>query len=59
MSAVIFLSLALAISCLGSIVVYLRNRTPTSLDSGIDNFRREMQALAPRGEDDGRRSRRP
>jgi hypothetical protein len=29
-------------------VLYLRNRPPTSLDASIDNFRREMQALAPR-----------
>jgi hypothetical protein len=55
-SAVVFLLIALIISLVGSMVLYLRNRTPTSLDSGIDGFRREMEALAPR-DDDRRRSR--
>jgi hypothetical protein len=45
-----FLLLAVVISVVGSLVLYMRSRTPTSLDSGIDNFRREMQALAPRDE---------
>jgi len=39
---------AVVISAVGLTVLYLRNRPPTSLDSSIDNFRREMQALAPR-----------
>jgi hypothetical protein len=58
-SAVVFLLIALVISVVGTMVVVVRNRTPRSLDSGIDDFRREMQALAPRGGDghDGRRSR--
>lgn len=50
MNAVAFLMLALVISVAGSTVLYLRNRAPSSLESGIDNFRREMQALAPRDE---------
>jgi hypothetical protein len=48
--AVAFLMIAVVISVVGSLVLYLRNRTPSSLESGIDNFRREMQALAPRDE---------
>ena len=50
MGALAFLLIALVISVVGSTVLYLRNRTPSSLESGIDNFRREMQALAPRDE---------
>ncbi len=50
MGAVAFLMIALVISVVGSTVLYLRNRSPSSLESGIDNFRREMQALAPRDE---------
>ncbi|MBN2624999.1 MAG: hypothetical protein JXA83_16590 [Acidimicrobiales bacterium] len=50
MSAVAFLMIAVVIAVGGSIVLYLRSRTPSSLDSGIDTFRREMQALAPREE---------
>jgi hypothetical protein len=29
------------------VVVWWRNRKPTSLQSGVDSFRREMQALSP------------
>ena len=50
MGAVAFLMIAVVISVVGSTVLYLRSRTPSSLDSGIENFRREMQALAPRDE---------
>lgn len=50
MNAVAFLLLAVVISAAGSTVLYLRNRAPSSLESGIDTFRREMQALAPRDE---------
>ena len=50
MSPVAFLLLAVVISVVGSAVLYLRSRTPTSLEAGIDNFQREMQALAPRDE---------
>jgi len=42
--------IAVVISVVGGLVLYLRNRTPSSLESGIDNFRREMEALAPRDE---------
>jgi hypothetical protein len=55
MSAVVFLLMALVISCVGTMVVVVRNRTPSRLDTGIDDFRREMQALAPRGGNDRRR----
>jgi hypothetical protein len=50
MGAVAFLMIAVVITAVGSGILYLRNRTPSSLEAGIDNFRREMQALAPRDE---------
>jgi hypothetical protein len=53
MSAVVFLLLAVVIIVVGSVVVYLRQRTPSSLESGIDDFKREMQALAVRDGDQG------
>lgn len=58
MSAVVFLMIAVVISVVGTLVLYVRNRTrtPRSVDAGIDDFRREMQALAPRP-GDGRRRR--
>lgn len=48
MAAVAFLLLAVVIAAVGVTVLYLRNRPPTSFDASIDNFRREMEALAPR-----------
>ena len=51
MSPVAFLMLAVVIIVVGCGILYLRNRTPTSYESSVDNFRREMQALAPRDEE--------
>jgi hypothetical protein len=48
---VAFLMIAVVISVVGCGILYLRNRAPSSLEAGIDNFRREMQALAPRDEE--------
>ena len=48
MTAVAFLGLALAISLLGTLVLWLRHRQrPRGVASGIDEFSREMRALAP------------
>ncbi|HEX5367747.1 MAG TPA: hypothetical protein VFW63_13920 [Acidimicrobiales bacterium] len=47
-NAIAFLMIAVVISVVGSTVLYLRSRAPSSLEAGIDTFRREMQALAPR-----------
>jgi hypothetical protein len=46
-SALVFLLFAVGVSLLGSAVLVLRQRKPTSLHSSIDDFKREMQALAP------------
>lgn len=45
-----FLMIAVVISVVGSTVLYLRSRSPSSLDAGIVEFQREMRALAPRDE---------
>lgn len=52
MSAVVFLLIALAISAVGTGWLYMRSRSPSpsAYDAGIEDFRREMQALAPRDE---------
>jgi len=47
-SAAFFLLLAAAISVVGCLVVYARQRTPSSVESGVDSFRRGMDALAER-----------
>jgi hypothetical protein len=59
MSAPYFLLLAVAISVIGCVVVYLRQRTPRSVESGIDTFKREMEALATRPGPDLDRDRPP
>lgn len=46
MNAIVFLLLALVVASLGSAAVYLRQRQPASVESGIDSFRRGMRALA-------------
>jgi hypothetical protein len=52
MGSAVYLLIAVIVTFVGSIVVYLVNRTSTSVESGIDDFRREMQALAPQSDDD-------
>ena len=47
MTGLAFLLVALMLSVLGSFVLWLRYRKPTSISHAIDSFRREMQALAP------------
>ena len=47
MSGLAFLLIALVISVIGSLILWLRSRRPRGVTSAIDEFRREMQALAP------------
>ena len=47
MSGLSFLFIALVLSVVGSMAIWVRHRPPTSLDHAVDEFRREMQALAP------------
>jgi hypothetical protein len=47
MSALVFLGVALLVSLIGIGIMALRARQPTSLESGIDAFKREMNALSP------------
>lgn len=65
MSALLYLGVAVLISAVGILVLWLRNRKPTSLESGIDQFREGLRALAPeqidrergpQGEKGGRRT---
>ena len=55
MTALIFLAIPLVIIAIGGSVLYLRHRKPTSVESGIESFQREMRALSPgRGGQSGR-----
>jgi hypothetical protein len=47
MSNLLYLGLAAVLSIVGCLVLYLRNRKPTSLNAGIEEFQRELRALAP------------
>lgn len=47
MSNLVYLLLAVTISLVGSLVVWYRHRQPRSLEFGIDEFQRELEALAP------------
>ena len=57
MSALVFLLFAVVVSAIGSAVLVLRQRKPTGVNSSVDAFRAEMEALAPR-RDERRPSRR-
>jgi hypothetical protein len=47
MGNLVFLGGALVISAVGSVILWLLHRKPTSMEAGIDAFSRELQALAP------------
>jgi hypothetical protein len=61
-SGAAFLLIAVGLSVLGTLVIWLRTRKPTSWDSGISEFSKNMDALAqtqPADDDPtGRRPRR-
>jgi hypothetical protein len=54
-SGLAFLLIAVAISGLGLLVLWMRNRGSTSVDHGVEEFRREMRALSPHEPGDDRR----
>lgn len=47
MQALLFLALALVVSAVGCGVLWYQHRQPNQYDSGIEAFRREMEALKP------------
>jgi hypothetical protein len=46
-SALLFLAVALVVSVIGSIVVLVHNRSPRSVEHGVDDFAARMRALQP------------
>jgi hypothetical protein len=46
-NALAFLLIVLVVSAIGSAVLWLQHRSPNTLESGIEAFQREMEALAP------------
>ena len=47
MTNLLYLGLAIVISGLAIAVLWYRTRKPRSLESGIEEFQRELRALAP------------
>jgi hypothetical protein len=57
-----FLGVVLVVCALGGLVLWIQHRQPNTLESGMDEFRREMDALAPPRDDPEpkiRRAKRP
>ena len=47
MTNLIYLGIAVLLSLVGSFVLWLRSRQPHSMEAGMREFARELQALAP------------
>ena len=47
MSSLLYLLVAVALSAIGCTLLWLRHRKPRRLEAGIDEFSRELRALAP------------
>lgn len=58
MTALWFLGIAVAVVVVGGVILWWSDRTPSSSESSIDSFRREMEALSPERRDDKRTGRR-
>ena len=48
MSNLLFLVAAVAVAAIGIAVLWARSRSPRSVDSGVEGFARQMEALSPR-----------
>lgn len=47
MSNLVYLLAALSLSVIGSLALWYRHRRPRSMEFGVDEFQRELKALAP------------
>ncbi len=47
MNAIGFLLIVVVVSGIGGLVLWLQHREPNTLESGLEAFKREMDALAP------------
>ncbi|HET8931233.1 MAG TPA: hypothetical protein VFN21_11295 [Acidimicrobiales bacterium] len=54
MTALWFLAIVVVIVVVGGVVLWLTSRSPSSTESSIDSFRREMDALSPKDRDKSR-----
>ena len=47
MSNLVYLGIAVVLSLLGSLILWLRHRKPRSMEAHMQRFARELEALAP------------
>ena len=47
MSNLLYVLAALGLSVIGSLALWYRHRRPRSMEYGVDEFERELKALAP------------
>ena len=59
MSPLVFLVAVVVLSMLGGLVLWLRDRTPRSMEAHMKAFERELQALSPETPLEPDRRRRP
>lgn len=60
MIALWFLAIVVVIVGVGGVILWLTNRQPSSTESSISSFQREMDALSPKSKDlTDRNARRP
>jgi len=50
-SNLLYLLAALSLSVIGSVALWYRHRKPRSMEYGVDEFQRELKALAPERRD--------
>ncbi len=53
-TALWFLAIVVVVVAVGGVVLWLTSRSPSSTESSIDSFRREMDALSPKDRDEPR-----
>lgn len=59
MSNLLYLLAAAVLSGIGCIIIWLRHRKPSGLEAGIEEFSRELKALAPDEQQRSQRGREP
>ena len=59
MSNLLYLLAAVLLSAAGCVVIWLRHRKPSGLEAGIEEFSRELRALAPDEPQRSQRGREP
>jgi hypothetical protein len=59
MTNLVYLGIAVVLSLMGSLVLWLRHRKPRSMEAHMQRFARELEALAPDPNWNRRAGRRP